>query len=429
MKTDGGISLRSPAGALVLGACLILTACRAAPPAAPPGAPPAGRARITAEPAVRVGILVDSPRAVVSSPTAFELVGTAGQVLGQGAPGSEWVVTADPAGALTAVQTGGNGRVGAVAGTLLLRPRQGGTVTIAGRPYRGTVLIAGAGGLVTAVNVLDIEAYLRGVVPFEIGHRPPGDIEAVKAQAVAARTYAVGGLGKRRAFDFYATVMDQVYGGLSGEDSVSTRAVEETRGEIVTYQDQPIQAYYHSTCGGQTAAIEESWPWRAPQPYLRSVSDRIPGSDRAYCDLSGRYRWRTTWTAAQLRATLSAALAMLGGHGTVRDVQDIRILSRWPSGRVDSLQLRLDGRDYIVRADSLRWALRTPQGALLNSSLLVDATLHAPGDTVALEVHGGGWGHGIGMCQFGAIGRARAGQRYGQILATYYQGTRLTRLY
>ena len=211
---------------------------------------------------------------------------------------------------------------------------------------------------------------------------------------------------------------------------MSNRAVAETRGEIVTYEGQPIQAYYHSTCGGQTAAIAESWPWRAPQPYLRSVSDRIPGTDRSYCDISGRFRWRTSWTAAQLRSVLRGALALLGARRTdVQDVQAVRVLSRTHSGRVDSLLIRVDGHDYYARADSVRWVLRTSQGALLNSSMLQDVDLHPAGDSVALEVHGGGWGHGIGMCQWGAIGRARAGQTYPEILTTYYQGTQVTRLY
>jgi stage II sporulation protein D len=313
----------------------------------------------------------------------------------------------------------------------VLRPRAGAAVVADGRRYRGEALVrAGPPGRVTVVNVLELEAYLRGVVPAEIGHRTRAELEAVKAQAVAARTYAVGRLGRATDFDLYAGTRDQVYAGLAGEDSLGNLAVAQTRGQIVTYRGQPIMAYYHSTCGGRTASIQGAWPWRPPQPYLRSVSDEKPGGG-AYCDIAPRYRWRTTWTLAQLRDALTNALAALSG-GAVREVQDIeelRILSRTPSGRVGSLRLRVDGTSYLLRGDSVRYVLRTPAGALLNSALLLEMTTHAPDDSLALEVEGGGWGHGVGMCQWGAIGRARAGQRYDRILATYYQGTQLTRLY
>lgn len=399
-----------------------LASCRVAAPSASP----AGRTRITAEPRVRVGVVVDSPAVQLSATSVAEVVGAGGDVLASVGPGAFLTIVADEGRLLSgAVDTA---RFGPVPGPLSVRLTSNGTLRLNGRVYRGgALLLADRPGRVTAVNVVALEDYLRGVVPFEIGHLERRELEAAKAQAVAARTYAIEGLGKRRDFDFFATVQDQVYGGVAGEDPVADEAVTATRGEIETYQGQPILAYYHSTCGGGTAALNESWPWRAPQPYLREVSDRVPGGTGAYCDFASRYRWTTRWTPAQLRAVVGRVVAALtgGARQNVGAVEAVRVVDHTPGGRVGTLLVRADGRDYIVHGDSARYLLRTPTGALLNSSLLFDVTL----EDGALEVHGGGWGHGIGMCQSGAIGRARAGQRYRDILRTYYPGTQVTRLY
>src|SRR5207253_8623205 len=156
------------------------------------------------------------------------------------------------------------------AGPLLFDIPDDAFVKIGDKLYRGDVLIREASpGKLTAINVVGMERYLMGVVPFEIGRKV--GIEAMKAQAIAARTYAIGNMNGRGAlgFDFYNTVADQVYGGTSGEDSLITRAVMETRGEVLMHAGRPILAYYSSTCGGHTADVNESWPWRPPQPYLK----------------------------------------------------------------------------------------------------------------------------------------------------------------
>jgi stage II sporulation protein D len=384
------------------------------------------------EPVVRVGLVVDSAQAVVSATTAFDIAVAGGDVILSPAPTQQVTITSDEAGNLTATAEDGRAK-GPFAAPLIVRPRKGGAVLVSGRSYRGEALVRAAGnGHVTAMNVVDLEHYLLGVVPLEIGIRPATEIEAVKAQAIAARTYAIGNLNGRqtRGFDFYATVDDQVYGGLSREDTITSRAVTETAGEIITYQDQPILAYYHSTCGGRTAAIEESWRNRPPQPYLKSVSDQIPGSDKAYCDISNRYRWSVKWTAEQLRSILATTLSATMGAPPVQRIENIEQTGTTPSGRVDAMRITADGRTYVVRGDSVRWVLRPTPNLLLNSSLLLDVhPTVEDGAVSSLEVKGGGWGHGIGMCQWGAIGRARAGQSYRQILGTYYQGTQVSRLY
>jgi stage II sporulation protein D len=310
-----------------------------------------------------------------------------------------------------------------------------GFVDIGSRRYRGhALLIARGSDELTAINVVDLEHYLLGVVPREMGKRPATEIEALKAQAIAARTYAIGNLGgrERQGFDYYATVMDQVYGGTADEDSIVSRAVSETAGEIITHNGRPILAYYSSTCGGHTANIEESWPWRAPLAYLRGVSDQVPGSNEFYCGSSSRFNWRVEWTRAQLLEVLGETLAAhtRGAVTRVRKVENVQISGRSRSQRA-TVRLVADGQSYTLRADSVRWLLRPQRGAtLLNSARIYQLdSRRKDGSVQALTVEGGGWGHGVGMCQVGAMGRARAGQSYRQILQTYYTNTEIERLY
>ncbi|HEX7091650.1 MAG TPA: SpoIID/LytB domain-containing protein [Longimicrobiales bacterium] len=386
----------------------------------------------SAEPLVRVGVAVNKAEVVVGADGSY-IVRVAGAETGiAAAPGERWTFTADKAGRL--VGRGGRGRsVGPTTAVVSVVPRGEGAVVIGQRRYRGTALVRAVGpGRVTAVNVLELEAYLLGVVPEEIGIRPEAEIEAVKAQAVAARTYAIGNLGNREAlgFDFYATVADQVYSGLEHEAPVVARAVRETRGEIVTYEGVPILAYYHSTCGGRTAAIEEVWP-HAPLPYLRSVSDAIPGTDRYYCESSNRFRWTETWTGSELAAILRRTLVEHAGvpAGRVGRILGLALTGRTPSGRAAGLRVETDAGTYVVRGDSIRWILRPQAGRLLNSTFIELDVAADGGEVQGASVGGGGWGHGVGMCQTGALGRARAGQSYREILAAYYPDTRIERIY
>ncbi len=384
------------------------------------------------QPMVRVGITLDTTSAAVSGTSDYEIRTQAGDVLTRSQAGETWTFTVEDNRLRARSSTGRE--VGPAAAPLLVTPAEAGIVTISGKNYRGTAFLRITDeGKLNAINVVDIEEYLKGVVPYEIGTRPPELIEAVKAQAVAARTYAIGNLNRwsTRGFDFVATVQDQVYGGVIGEDSVSSRAVAETRGEVVTYEGNPIQAYYSSTCGGRTANAEDSWPWRAGQPYLRSISDTIPGTDRAYCDASNRYRWSVAWTQDSLRSILERSMTTrLRRPVSIRRVESIELTGRSPSGRAQGVRLRFDGETHTVPADSIRWVVRpTPNGSL-NSALILDLQTHQENGVMSrLEIHGAGWGHGIGMCQFGALGRARAGHSYRDILTAYYSGTRVERLY
>lgn len=394
---------------------------------------------------VRVGMLVDTPAAVISATSAFTITTLDGSVLARAAPSESWTFRAD--GQQLRASSAGGREIGPESGTLRVIPADtSALVSIGGKSYRGSALVRVARtGRVTAVNVVEFEDYLRGVVSFEIGRLPPAQIEAVKAQAIAARTYAAGNMNRwnERGFDFYATVQDQVYGGVSGEDSVTTRAVLETRGEIVTYQGKPIQAFYSSTCGGRTSGVRDSWPWREDQPYLKSVPDTMGASGRAYCETSSRYRWTVSWARDALRSVLAETFGARARRRLaitrpdpadamqIERVESVELTGRNAADRSVSVRIRVDGHTHEIPGDSIRWFLRPdPNRSILNSSMLFALNSEvADGVIQKLEVQGGGWGHGVGMCQVGAINRAKAGQTYRQILAAYYSGTEIERLY
>ena len=327
---------------------------------------------------------------------------------------------------------GSGGRRSASAFTV--RPADSdGLVRVNGREYRGEVLITPgpSGGGLLAVNLVSLEAYVAGVVNAEMGRRPAADSEAVFAQAVVSRTVALRALGRYRVrgYDLVSTIADQAYGGVPSETEMGWSAVRATRGLVLTFGGTPIEAFFHSTCGGRTAAVEEVFSG-SPQPYLRSVSDRDP-QGQAYCALSPRFRWREEWTADGLRRNFreNAGLARLD-PGSSLEPADLQVATRSPSGRVAELILVSAGRAMPISGQQVvRQTLRAADGGWLRSTQFSIQVTRAGGRIVRVVADGGGNGHGVGMCQWGAVGRARAGASYRDILTAYYPGTEIGRFY
>ena len=311
---------------------------------------------------------------------------------------------------------------------IVIRPTGGNSfVKWNGKRYRGDLVITKTDSGLLVINVLSMDSYLRGVVPLEIGTRTAAEFAAVQVQAIAARTYSYTRLTTSRAFDMYATVQDQVYGGVDAEKAQTDSAILTTRDMVIAYAGRPINAYYSSTCGGSTAGATEVWNDRPDEPYLKPVSDRIPGTDRFYCDPSPRFSWTQTWDKPALRAVLEKYLptytnAPKTGLGRVTSITE---QGRTASDRIAALRITTDGGTYTLRGNDTRFVLRNPQGAILNSTYFRHVTTTDNGEVSSLTVTGRGYGHGIGMCQWGAIGRARAGQDFRTILETYYQGAKV----
>jgi stage II sporulation protein D len=338
-------------------------------------------------------------------------------------PGERWVLERDGA-RLSAHRS--DSRPVSLRDTLVVaRSTEGeGTIQFSGRRYRGELLLRATEKGIMVVNRLPMDAYLRGVVPREIGTSDASDLAAVEAQAVAARSYAYTRLaGPSRAYDLVATVQDQVYGGATSETRTGNEAIEQTAGLVLLYNSRVVNAPYHANCGGFTAAPEDSWNVDS-EPYLRRVSDRIPGTNRYYCDWAPKFRWTRTYSGNQLRASIARYVRGLpGGAGGITRVRNIRVSDVTPVGRVAALAVDTDRGSWTLRGNQIRQALRLPSGEMLYSTYFsVDADVRG-GEVKSLALEGGGNGHGIGMCQSGAIGRARAGQDFRTILATYYPGT------
>ncbi len=295
-----------------------------------------------------------------------------------------------------------------------------------GRRYRGELRYVATDTAIVVVNVLPIEEYLRGVVPLEIGPRKPNELAAVEAQAIAARSYTVVRAleGVTQPWDLTGKATDQVYGGMSAETALSDNAIRTTEGLVLTWGGQVVRAPYHSTCGGTTAAPTEVWQGGA-DAWLRSVSDRVPGSDKAWCEISPRFSWEREFSHDQL----VTALRRLPQARNVREIRAAGVSGVTPSGRARSLVLTTDAGAVALAGNEMRFALRSLGGEILNSTYFSAHSSPGPGGRVQqLRLRGRGNGHGVGMCQWGAIGRARAGMDAASILLAYYPGTRLAQI-
>lgn len=380
-------------------------------------------------PVVRVFLRIARDTAMLDATGAWRLLDAQGGVLVRARPGERWylerrgrTVRAARADGITTAWRAGT--VGQVAD-------DGALARIGGKPYRGAIAFTATDTGFLAVNHLPLEDYLRGVVPLEIGERAPGERAAMEAQAVAARSYTVTrivaaerGSGRSPDFDLVSSVNDQVYGGQSAERPLADAAVLATAGLVLRIGTRVVNAPFYSACGGSTAAAEEVWR-TGGESHLRRVSDQIPGTDRHYCDIAPRFAWTRTFTGTELDAVVRryiAAYAQVGPNGPGK-VTDLVIEDRTPSGRVGTLIVRTDRGSYRVRGNDARSVLRSTNGELLNSSYFSVTAERDGGRLVRAVIRGNGYGHGVGMCQWGAIGRARAGQDVRSILRTYYPGT------
>jgi stage II sporulation protein D len=404
--------------------CAVLLALAAAA-CGDPGPPPSA-----AGPQVRVAVAVDVPAVALDGASGLVVSAGDGRALLRAAPGERVRVEPDPGqrGRLRMVR--GADTV-AAPGMLVATAAAGAWVRVDGTAYRGEVVVRRSAGRLTAVNRLAMEDYLLGVVPREIG--PVGEelAAAARAQAVASRTYALRRVLARpeAGVHLHASTRDQVYGGMDAERPVATRAVRATRGQALLHRGEPIDALYHSTCDGATAARDEVWGGPA-YPYLAATRDVSPRTGQPYDRESRLSRWTVRWSAAELAATLAPVLRDSLPAGARAAVTELRTLDRLPSRRAAGVRVSTTAGDVVLRGEPVRWLLRGPDGDPLPSmKFYLVVGRDAWGALASVTAQGRGWGHGVGMCQFGAIGRAREGQDHRTILRAYYRRTSLRRLY
>ena len=299
------------------------------------------------------------------------------------------------------------------------------------RRYRGELWFTPTDSGILVVNRLLVEDYLRGVVPIELGTRQPGDRAALEAQAIAARSYAYirvpsdAAVEPRSGWHMVATVQNQVYAGLDVEAPIVNEAIDRTAGLVIRYNGLLVDAPYFSSCGGRTAAPKESWRDVREEPYLPSVDDTDPRTGRPYCDIAPRNHWTEEFDEAQLSESVRRALVAAGARDPRPGVMTaMRVEGRTTSGRATALVLRTDRGDVTVRNNEIRNVLRNTRGAILSSTYFsIERESRVRGHLSGVTLRGHGNGHGVGMCQWGAIGRSRAGLDARTILRHYYPGT------
>lgn len=326
-------------------------------------------------------------------------------------------------------------------------------LTVNGIGYRGDIEVRRfEGSDMTVINVLSMEEYLYGVVPGEIeaGSHP----EALKAQAVAARTYTLGNMGKHSnlGFDLCNTVHCQVYKGYSAEAQSTNKAIDETKGKKVVYNGKLAQVFYFSSSGGRTEDVKNVWG--ADIPYLKSVEDKYESGK------SWKYNWESVYTADEIKSVMLSRKYDLGDilnvsvtrtseagraielvfkgtkgeriytKGNCRSVLS-NLYSQWyristdadiSVGRMDGFtdKIQLSDKKVITAGGTKPIKLSTAKITVLGVNGVKKAVPSIP---TTYKFTGKGWGHSVGMSQEGAKGMANAGFTYEEILSHYFSGT------
>ena len=292
---------------------------------------------------------------------------------------------------------------------LTIRPSGAGELALDGRRYRGALELRHKGGGLTAVNIVPVDDYLRSVVPEEMPVDWPA--EAIKAQSVAARSFALASCGRHagEGYDLCTTTHCQLYTGTAAEKSASNAAIKATRGEVLTYGGKPIEALFHTDSGGMTENSEDVWGSHVP--YLRAAKD-TPAKTMP-------------WTKTISRADLERKLAAKGHDiGKARSIALSPLAigraakDRTVSGRVKTMTVK--GTKGTATLSGTTW-----RSLLGLKSTLFDAKLTKD----AVTFTGYGSGHGLGISQWGAERMAAKGKSYADILHHYYTGTKLQQLY
>ncbi len=327
--------------------------------------------------------------------------------------------------------------------------------------YRGMIELVPSSveGKFHIVNVLDVEEYLKGVVPNEMPVR--FGLEALKAQSVAARNYVLSPRVKSNPnYDVVDSVASQVYFGANTEKELSNQAVFETTGVVALYNWDLILALYSSTAGGYTESYSNAFSDPKtkkfpsdPKPYLIAKPDYenyIPLNNeedayefyttkpKSFDIKSPYYRWETGWTQDELQTEIQNHIAAQSATGfvypsvnkgeTIDKIKKINVIERGNSGKIIKLQIETENKIYTVEKELVIRRLFTNKGKALPSANVVFAQeFDEGGNLVKIKAFGGGYGHGVGLSQFGAGFMATELHRsFDEILKHYYNGTVLS---
>ncbi len=303
---------------------------------------------------------------------------------------------------------GGKLQLGALRsdGTLIIEPAHGVKLTFQKNSYTGKLYAVPSGKTFQLVEYTDMENYLLGVLPYEMS--PSWPLEALKAQAVAARTYTLMEIKnkKKKEFDLYSDIRSQMYKG-SGKVYDSVRqAVTATKGQILTYQKKPFYTYYHANCGGGTDDAK-SWTGSSA-PTIKPLK----GASCGYDTHSKSYSWTKTVPQKSINNFVNK-------NGLKGNVKKISIGKQSPSKRAETLLFATSKGKKELSCPKFRLSVGS---SVLRSCKITDIDKSSGGFTFS----GHGYGHGVGLCQDGAKGMAEAGKNYKKILSNYFPSSTIT---
>jgi len=363
---------------------------------------PGTEAELGQVPTIRVALVLNAKEADVSCRGPCALNAEPGGKLIESGPGFR--------GAKLVAATDGFRLLGRPikANGFIMRPARDGSLSVGGITYRGELkVVKEQGGRLSIINLVNLEDYLAGVLGSEMPLNWPD--AALRAQAIASRSYAVYQMKERKghAYDLKSTVQDQAYLGMKRETSKSRRIVQETRGIVILYKWRFFPVYFHSTCGGHTEDAGNVFQ-------MRTIGC-LQGRPCGYCSASKYYTWRFDIGEAELRKKLSSRIRRLG------TIVAVEPLERTKSGRATKVKVVHTRGTSVMDAYEFRRAVGV--GLLRGTNFTVKKS------GSKFHFSGRGWGHGVGMCQFGAKGLAETGKDCLDILSFYYRDIEFVRIY
>lgn len=296
-----------------------------------------------------------------------------------------------------------------------------GILKFANKTFRGRLKLVANGAKINFINQVSLEDYVKGVMLKEMPLGKGNDnYEALKAFSICARTYALMKIFEgKQYFDILPDTRDQVYGGVDGESTISNKIVDETKNIVLGYEDKPAIIFYHSTCGGFTEKGSNVFS-KADYSYLIGSKDGSPSN----CDISPRYNWTESFSGNILIERLAKANLIANRNFSVKN---ILINSKFNSGRVNELEFILKNSAGAVKSvkiygNNIRSIIRSSDDKSILKSNFFDIS---KGTNDEFIFKGKGSGHGVGMCQWGAIGLSKNGTAFDKILNHYFPGTSL----
>jgi len=285
-------------------------------------------------------------------------------------------------------------------------PQKDATIYINKRIFRGQIDIIRERNLtLLVINHVNIDDYVKGVLYHEISHKWP--MEAIKAQAVASRTFALykAKINASRDYDLTSDMYSQIYGGRTSEKYKTSKGVDATNAEVLTYKSKVFPAYFHATCAGHTEDVSVLWNENlAP----------LKGVRCDFCRKSKHYNWKKRLSLKEIETTLR------GKGYNIYNIENIIVVDKDKSGRILNLEIKGTRSEILISAKDFR--------QILNPKVIRSTNFKVKIIKDKAHFDGLGWGHGVGMCQWGAYFMAKGGYRYDEILNFYYPGIKIIRL-